>query len=39
MVVRHGKCSDPRCDIIHVEAFHKADPGPGTAAHPSAGKG
>lgn len=39
MVVRHGKCSDPACDILHVEAFHKADPGPGTAAHPGAGQG
>ena len=39
MVVRHGRCADANCDIIHVEAFHKVAPGPGTAANPSAGQG
>jgi hypothetical protein len=39
MVVRRGKCSDAGCDLIHVEAFHKVAPEPGTAADPRAGQG
>jgi len=39
MVVRRGKCADAACDLIHVEAFHKVAPGPGTAADPRAGQG
>ena len=39
MVVRLGKCSDAGCHLIHIEAFPKAAPGPGTAANPRSGQG
>jgi hypothetical protein len=39
MVVRRGKCADASCDLLHVEAFPKAAPGPGTAADPRTGQG
>ncbi|HVE41518.1 MAG TPA: hypothetical protein VNM14_16625 [Planctomycetota bacterium] len=39
MVVRLGKCADAGCDLIHIEAFPKVAPGPGTAANPQSGQG